>query len=52
LEARLAAAEIELTSGSAADAEKNLVALEKDATAKGYVLVGQKAGSKAKSHIP
>jgi serine/threonine protein kinase/tetratricopeptide (TPR) repeat protein len=52
LEARLAAAEIELKSGSAADAVKNLAALEKDATSKGYVLVAQKAGSKAKSRIP
>ncbi len=52
LEARLAAAEIELNSGSAADAAKNLAALEKDATSKGYVLVAQKAGSKAKSGIP
>jgi hypothetical protein len=39
LEARLAAAEIELNSGSAADAAKNLAALEKDATSKGYVLL-------------
>jgi tetratricopeptide (TPR) repeat protein len=52
LEARLAAAEIELKSGSPADAAKNLAALEKYATSKGYVLIAQKAGSNAKSRIP
>jgi serine/threonine protein kinase/tetratricopeptide (TPR) repeat protein len=52
LEARLAAAEIELKSGSTDDAVKNLTALEKDAAAEGYLLIAQKAGAKAKVHAP
>src|SRR5580700_8127449 len=50
LEARLVAAEIELKSGSPPDeAKKNLASLEKDATAKGYVLIAQSAAARAKS---
>jgi hypothetical protein len=41
-----------LKSGSTDDAVKNLTALEKDAATKGYVLVAQKAGAKAKFHGP
>jgi serine/threonine protein kinase/tetratricopeptide (TPR) repeat protein len=51
-EARLAAAEIELKSDATAEAVKNLRAIEKDAAAKGYVLVARKAGAKAKFYAP
>jgi hypothetical protein len=43
LEARLASGEIELKSGVAAEGRKNLDALAKDASARGYALIAQKA---------
>jgi hypothetical protein len=43
LEARLASGEIELKSGVAAEGRKNLDALAKDASARGYALIAEKA---------
>jgi hypothetical protein len=43
LDARLAAGEIGLESAAAAEARKNLDAVAKDASAKGYVLIARKA---------
>lgn len=47
LEARLAAGEIGLKSGAAPEARKNLDAVAKDASAKGYVLIARKAAEAA-----
>lgn len=43
--ARLALGEIEMTSGSAAEGRARLVALEKEAAAKGFRLIAQKAAA-------
>ena len=45
LDARLAVAEIEMKSGATASARSHLIALEKDARAKGFGLVAQKAAA-------
>jgi len=47
-EARLALGEIEMKSGQTAAARARLVALEKDASAKGFLLIARKAAAAAK----
>lgn len=48
LEARLALGEIEMKSGKAAAGRDHLATLEKDATAKGFVLIAHKASAAAR----